>query len=62
MNEPLANKLKPTKISEIIGQSHLVGENKVIYNLVKNKKLFSMILHGKPGTGKTSLATTIVNE
>ena len=32
MNEPLANKLKPTKISDIIGQSHLVGENKVIYN------------------------------
>ena len=62
MNEPLANKLKPTKISEIIGQSHLVGENKVIYNLVKNKKLFSMILYGKPGIGKTSIAYSIANE
>ena len=62
MNEPLANKLKPTKISDIIGQSHLVGENKVIYNLVKNKKLFSMILYGKPGIGKTSIAYSIANE
>ena len=62
MNEPLANKLKPTKIDEIIGQSHLVGENKVIYNLVKNKKIFSMILYGKPGIGKTSIAYSIANE
>ena len=62
MNEPLANKLKPTKLSEIIGQSHLVGKNKIIYNLVKNKKLFSMILYGKPGIGKTSIAYAITNE
>ena len=62
MNEPLANKLKPTKLSEIIGQTHLVGKDKVIYNLVKNKKLFSMILYGKPGIGKTSIAYAISNE
>lgn len=62
MNEPLANKLKPNYINDIIGQSHLVGKDKVLYNLVKNKKLFSMILYGKPGIGKTSIAYSIANE
>lgn len=60
--ELLANKIRPTKLNEIIGQKHLVGENKVIYNLVKNGKLFSMILYGKPGIGKTSIANAIINE
>ena len=55
MNEPLAIKLRPTKTSEIIGQTHLVGENKIISNMVKNGKLFSMILYGKPGIGKTAI-------
>ena len=40
MNEPLANKLKPKNISEVIGQTHLVSEGKIIYNMVKNKKCF----------------------
>lgn len=62
MNDLLAIKLRPKKISEIIGQQHLVGENKILTNLVKNKRLFSMILYGKPGIGKTSIALAIVNE
>ncbi len=62
MNEPLAKKLRPACIKEIIGQQHLVGENKIIYNLISNKKLFSMIFYGPPGTGKTSLAYALVNE
>lgn len=60
--ELLANTLRPTKLKDIIGQDHLIGQDAVISNLVKNKRLFSMILWGKPGTGKTSIATAIVNE
>ena len=62
MNEPLAIKLRPKSIDEIIGQKHLVGENGPIRNFVKNKKIFSMILFGNPGIGKTSIATAISNE
>ncbi len=62
MNEPLAIKLRPKKLSDVIGQKHLIGKGKVLTNLVKNKKLFSMILYGKPGIGKTSIAMAIVEE
>lgn len=61
-NSILSDKLRPEKLDDIIGQEHLIGKNKIISNLVKNKKLFSMILCGKPGTGKTSIALAIVNE
>jgi len=60
--ELLANKIRPQKINDIIGQSHLVGDGKVISNLIKNGKIFSMILYGKPGIGKTSIANAIINE
>ena len=62
MNKPLALKLAPTSIKDIIGQSHLIGKEKIITNLVKNKKEFSMILYGPPGVGKTSIANAIVND
>ena len=62
MDELLSIEMRPTKLDEVIGQKHLIGENKVLTNLVKNKKLFSMILYGKPGIGKTSIALAIVNE
>lgn len=60
--EILADKLRPKKLDDIIGQSHLIGEGKILTNLVKNKKLFSMIFYGKPGIGKTSIANALVNE
>ena len=60
--EPLAIKLRPKKLDDVIGQEHLIGENKIIRNLVNNEKIFSMILYGNPGIGKTSLALAIVNE
>ena len=60
--EPLALILRPKKLNDIVGQRHLIGENKILSNLVKNKHIFSMILYGKPGIGKTSIANAIVNE
>ena len=60
--ELLANKMRPQSLKDIIGQKHLIGEDKVLTNLVKNGKIFSMILYGKPGIGKTSIANTLINE
>ena len=62
MNELLASKLRPNKLDEVIGQKHLIGENKILTNLVQNKKIFSMILYGNPGIGKTTIAHAIVME
>lgn len=61
-NKPLALKLAPKSLKEVLGQEKLIGKGKVLSNLVKNKKIFSMILYGKPGIGKTSIATAIVND
>ncbi len=60
--EVLADKLRPKCIDDIIGQKHLVGENKIIRNLVENDHIVSMILYGKPGIGKTSIACAIANQ
>lgn len=62
MDKPLALKLAPKSLKYVYGQSHLIGDNKIISNMVKNKRIFSMILYGKPGIGKTSIANAIVNE
>lgn len=62
MNKPLAINLAPNSLNEVLGQTHLIGEDKILTNLVKNKKIFSMILYGKPGVGKTSIANAIVKD
>lgn len=60
MNKPLAVQLRPHSIDEVFGQEHLIGINKVIRNMVTHGKIFSMILYGKPGIGKTTIAEAIV--
>lgn len=60
--ELLAVQMRPKHIKDVIGQKHLLGENKIISNLVNNNKLFSMILYGHPGIGKTSIALALVND
>lgn len=59
MNKPLAYRMRPKTIDEVVGQQHLVGEGKIIRRMVDAKQLSSMILYGPPGTGKTSIASAI---
>lgn len=60
MREPLANKMRPNKIDEVIGQKHILGDDKVLKNMIDNNYLTSLILYGKPGIGKTTIALAIV--
>ncbi|MEH7332761.1 replication-associated recombination protein A [Neobacillus drentensis] len=57
--KPLAFRMRPRTIEEIVGQQHLVGDGKIIARMVKAKQLTSMILYGPPGIGKTSIASAI---
>ncbi|QGN61588.1 replication-associated recombination protein A [Leuconostoc citreum] len=59
MQQPLAYRMRPNKIEDIVGQQHLVGSGKIIWRMVAAKRLSSMILYGPPGTGKTSIASAI---
>ncbi|WIL70785.1 replication-associated recombination protein A [Staphylococcus cohnii] len=59
MNEPLASRMRPNNIDEIISQDHLVGDKGIIRRMVNTKRLSSMIFYGPPGIGKTSIAKAI---
>ncbi|MGL4252206.1 MAG: replication-associated recombination protein A [Metamycoplasmataceae bacterium] len=62
MKKLISNYLKPNNITDIIGQSHLLGNDGIIMKMINNKKLFSCIFYGPPGTGKTSMAISICND
>ena len=58
---PLASRLRPEKLDEIVGQRHILGKDKLLYRAIKADKLGSLIFYGPPGTGKTTLAMVIAN-
>ena len=58
---PLASRLRPTCLEEVVGQEHIIGEDKLLYRAIKADKLSSVIFYGPPGTGKTTLARVIAN-
>ena len=61
MVQPLAYRVRPTKIEDVLGQDHILGPNKFLANMLENNTICSMIFYGKPGTGKTTIATVIAN-
>ena len=58
---PLASRLRPTTLDEVVGQQHIVGKDKLLYRAIKADKLSSIIFYGPPGTGKTTMAKVIAN-
>lgn len=58
---PLASRLRPMKLEEVVGQQHIIGKDKLLYRAIKADKLSSVIFYGPPGTGKTTLAKVIAN-
>ena len=58
---PLASRLRPKTLEEVVGQQHIIGKDKLLYRAIKADKLSSIIFYGPPGTGKTTLAKVIAN-
>ena len=59
---PLAERMRPQTLDEVIGQTHLLGDNEILKQIVKNREPVSLILWGPPGSGKTTLARVIAKE
>ena len=59
--KPLADRIRPKSIDEVFGQEHLIGEGKIIRNIIETKKIPNMIFYGPPGTGKTTIANILAD-
>ena len=60
-SSPLASRMRPNTLDEVVGQQHIIGKGKLLYRCIKADKLSSIILYGPPGTGKTTLARVIAH-
>ncbi|MHC1748446.1 MAG: replication-associated recombination protein A [Cellulosilyticaceae bacterium] len=61
VDSPLASRMRPTKLEEVVGQEHILGQDKLLYRAILADKLQSLIFYGPPGTGKTTIAKVIAN-
>ena len=59
MNTPLAERMRPHNLDEVVGQKHLIGDNKILKNLIDSGNIPNMIFYGPSGTGKTTVANII---
>ena len=62
MNKPLADRIRPTELCDVVGQKHLLSPDKVLYNMIQNGDIPNLIFYGPSGVGKTTVASIIANK